>query len=181
MKATTLLVKQHTKVKGLFKKLESGKGDPSALLPELANDLGAHMAIEQQIFYPAIRSIKEDLVAESFEEHALGELALKRLLATPPSDASFKAKVTSLKELIEHHVEEEEEELFPAVEKRIDEERLEALGKQMKTAFDAAVARGFEALVPKTMAKTSADVDNKPSRAATGSAKRNGRTHHATH
>jgi len=181
MKATTLLVKQHTKVKGLFKKLESGKGDSSALLLELANDLAGHMAIEQQIFYPTVRSLKEDLISESFEEHAIAELALKRLLATSPSDATFKAKVTALKELIEHHVEEEEEDLFPVVEKKIDDAQLETLGKRMKTAFDTALERGFEALVPKTMAKTSADVDNRPSRPANGSAKRNGRTQQAAH
>lgn len=164
MKATTLLIRQHRKVEGIFKKLESGKGDARALLRELADDLAAHMAIEQEIFYPAVRSLKlkEDLVAESFEEHAVAELALKRLLATSPSASSFKAKVVTLKELIEHHVEEEEEELFPAVEKKMRDDALDELGKEMKTAFETAVERGFDSLVPKSMSTTSADVSNKP-------------------
>ena len=162
MKATSLLEKQHRKVEGIFKKLESGKGDASALLRELADDLAAHMAIEQEIFYPVVRSLAPDLVAESFEEHAMAELALKRLLATSPTASSFEAKVTTLKELIEHHVEEEEEELFPKVEKKVDADELDALGKRMKTTFDAAVERGFEALVPKSMSATSADATNKP-------------------
>jgi len=161
MKATSLLEKQHRKVEGILKKLESGKSDTSALLRELADDLAAHMAIEQQIFYPAVRSLKKGLVAESFEEHAIAELALKRLLATSPTADSFKAKVTTLKELIEHHVEEEEEELFPSVEKKIDEEALENLGKRMKAAFEAALEKGFEGLVPKSMATTTADADNR--------------------
>ncbi len=91
----------------------------------------------------------------------MAELALKRLLATPPSAVSFRAKVTTLKELIEHHVEEEEEELFPLVEKRMGDDTLLLLGKQMKVAFDAAFERGFEELVPRTMSSTSADVSNK--------------------
>jgi iron-sulfur cluster repair protein YtfE (RIC family) len=149
-------------VESIFKKLQGGRGDAPVLLRELADDLAAHMAIEQQIFYPAIRALKADLVAESFEEHAVAELALKRLLATAPSSPSFKAKVTTLKELIEHHVEEEEEELFPVVEKKVDDEELLELGKRMKTAFDNAVQQGFEALVPRTMSSTSADAANKP-------------------
>jgi iron-sulfur cluster repair protein YtfE (RIC family) len=169
MKATSLLEKQHRKVEAIFKKLESGKGDAPALLQELADDLAAHMAIEQQIFYPAVRALKEDLIAESFEEHAIAELALKRLLATSPSAPSFKAKVTTMKELIEHHVEEEEEELFPTVEKKMEEEELMDLGRRMKAAFESAVESGFESLVPRSMSSTSADASNKaaPRRAPT--------------
>ncbi|MET0595137.1 MAG: hemerythrin domain-containing protein [Polyangiaceae bacterium] len=164
MKATTLLIRQHRKVEAIFKKLESGKGDAPELLRELADDLAAHMAIEQEIFYPAVRSIeiKEDVVAESFEEHAVAELALKRLLATSPNAPSFKAKVVTLKELIEHHVEEEEEELFPAVERKMKDEQLEELGKQMKAEFESALEKGFDSLVPKSMSTTSADATNRP-------------------
>ena len=161
MKATALLEKQHRKVEGIFKKLEEGKGDGGAQVIELANDLAAHMAIEQQIFYPAIREIDPDLVAKSYQEHAVAELALKRLLATSPQDDTFKAKVTTLKELIEHHVDEEEDELFPAVEKAAGDDVLNDLGKRMKVMFDEAVLQGFEKLVPKGMGTTSADESNK--------------------
>jgi hemerythrin superfamily protein len=91
----------------------SAKEPAMQLLTELANDLAAHMAIEQQLFYPTVHSIKADLVNESYEEHSVAELALKRLLRTSPQDPLFKARVTVLKELIEHQVEEEEEDLFP--------------------------------------------------------------------
>ena len=168
MKATSLLEKQHRKAEATFKKLESGKGDASALVQELADNLAAHMAIEQEIFYPAVRALKEELVAESFEEHAIAEFVLKRLLGTSPTAPSFKAKVVALKELIEHHVEEEEEELFPAVEKKMQAEALLDLGKRMQVKFDAALAQGFESLVPKSMGTTSADLTNKPT------AKKNG-------
>ncbi|WP_437657863.1 hemerythrin domain-containing protein [Sorangium sp. So ce1182] len=157
MKATSLLEKQHRKVESLFKQLESGKSEPAPLLAELANELVAHMAIEQESFYPAVRQIKEDLILESYEEHAIAELALKRLLATDPEDISFKARVTTLKELIQHHVEEEEEELFPKVEEAVDEKRLAELGKELKAEFEQRLAEGYEALLPAGYKKTSAD------------------------
>jgi iron-sulfur cluster repair protein YtfE (RIC family) len=161
MKATTLLERQHRKVEAILKKLQSGRAGASELLQELANDLAAHMAIEQEIFYPAVRRLDEDLIAESFEEHAIAELALKRLLSVSPTAPTFAARVTALKDLIEHHVEEEEEELFPRVEKKMDQVELKELGSRMKVAFEQALERGFESLVPKTMATTSADVANK--------------------
>jgi hemerythrin superfamily protein len=159
--ATQLLTKQHRKVEGIFKKLERKHPDAEALLPELANDLAAHMAIEQELFYPAINKVDESLVLESYEEHALAEVALKRLLATDPEDDAFKARVTALKELIMHHVEEEEKELFPKVKKALGEVALRDLGKRMKTRFAEVVEEGFEAAVPRGYAKTSSDVSKR--------------------
>lgn len=161
MKATALLEQQHRKVKSIFKKLASGRSDAAPLLEELANDLVAHMAIEHEIFYPAVFSLDEDLIAEAFEEHALGELALKRLLQTDPDDETFAARVTAAKELIEHHIEEEEEELFPRVEKKLGDERLEQLGKQMKARFTEVREAGYEAIVPRGFARTLADTEKK--------------------
>jgi hemerythrin superfamily protein len=158
MEATALLERQHRHVEAVFKKLLSGHDKPRALLEDLADSLAAHMAIEQEIFYPAIHEIDEDAVRESFEEHALAEIALKRLLATDPDDPSFKARVKATQELIEHHVSEEEEELFPEVEKKLDEDRLSELGKQMKARFDEVMADGHDSVLPKGYAKTSADV-----------------------
>jgi hemerythrin-like domain-containing protein len=157
MKATSLLEDQHRKVEALFEKLESGGAD-RAVLEELANSLAAHMAIEQDIFYPAIKEVDSDLVNESFEEHSIAEVALKRLLATDSDDDSFEARVTALKELIEHHVEEEEEELFPAVEKALSAETLEKLGKVMSRRFEEVMSAGFESAVPQGFNKTSADI-----------------------
>lgn len=161
MKATTLLEQQHRKVRSLFKKLESGRSDAGPLLTELANDLIAHMVIEHEIFYPAVEALDRDLISEAFEEHALGEIALKRLLQTDPEDENFAARVTAAKELIEHHVEEEEKELFPKVEKKLGDERLEELGKQMKARFNEAREAGYETSVPKGFARTLADADKK--------------------
>jgi len=160
MKATDLLTQQHKKVKALFKKLEKGSGDAPALLEELANDLAAHMAIEHELFYPAVIDLDESMVHESFEEHALGEIAIKRLLAADPEGDDFKAKVTAARELIEHHAGEEEDELFPKVDKAIDSDRLNALGKEMKARFLEAQQQGYEQLMAKGPAKTAADSAN---------------------
>jgi hypothetical protein len=157
VKATDLLTQQHRKVKSIFKKLEHGRGDTGALLLELANDLAAHMAIEHELFYPAVGELDEFMIHESFEEHALGEIAIKRLLSADPEDEGFKAKVTAARELIEHHADEEEEELFPKVDKTIDADRLKALGKEMKARFDVLAADGYEAVLPKGYGKTLAD------------------------
>ena len=157
MKATSLLKKQHAHVRALFRKLESERGQHEAVLEELANSLAAHMAIEQEIFYPAVREVDETVIFESLEEHALAEIALKRLLATKPSDPSFQARVAATKELIEHHVKEEEEELFPEVEKALDEDVLTELGKRMKARFEQAEAEGHAAVLPEALSETSAD------------------------
>lgn len=161
MKATTLLETQHKKVKAMFKRLEGGRADPAPILVELANDLIAHMAIEHELFYPAVEAIDHTLITESFEEHSLAELALKRLLATDPGDVSFKARVVATRELIEHHVKEEEEELFPKVEKKLGDEKLETLGKQMKARFAEVREAGYEQTLPKGYKRTLADVEKK--------------------
>ncbi|HKO90450.1 MAG TPA: hemerythrin domain-containing protein [Polyangiaceae bacterium] len=161
MKATKLLETQHREVKSLFKRLERDGSDQQVALEELANSLAAHMTVEQDIFYPAIRRVAEELVNESYEEHALAEVALKRLLTTAPEERAFKARLTALEALIDHHVQEEEEAIFPQVEAALDEEALEQLGRSMQERFDEVFEGGFEAALPKGWAKTSADIAKK--------------------
>lgn len=142
MKATELLKQQHDEVEAIFKKLEKGEGNAEAHLKKLADSLAGHMVIEQELFYPAVMKVKEDLVREGYEEHAVARFALKRLMKTDPNDENFKAKVTTLKEIIEHHVDEEEEDLFPKAEKLLGESS-ESLCGEMKTLFDKTVKIGF--------------------------------------
>jgi hemerythrin superfamily protein len=143
MKATQLLRAQHRDAKKLLVALENGKSADKATVEKLVTALGAHMVIEQEIFYPAVKAIKPDLVLESFEEHAGAQTMMERLLKTEPGDESFTARVTTLKEMIQHHVEEEEEDLFPAVEKKMDAGELKALGDQMEKRFAEVKAEGF--------------------------------------
>lgn len=154
MKATDLLKQQHRTVEALFAKIEAGD---SSALQDLASALAAHMAIEQDIFYPAVSEVDEDTVLESFEEHSVAEVALKRALATDPEDDSFDARVKVLKELIAHHVEEEEEELFPEVEKSLGKAELERLGEDMEARFDEVLSRGYQNILPNNFEETTAD------------------------
>lgn len=155
MKATDLLEKQHRRAEAAFKKLEAGKSDPAPILQQLADELTAHMVIEEKLFYPAVRKLAEDMVFESFEEHAIASFALARLLSCDADDPRFKARVVALKELIEHHVEEEEEELFPKVDAKMDEAANERLGAQMKAVFDDQVALGWATVLKRAPASAS--------------------------
>ena len=143
MKATALLTKQHQEVRAIFKQLEKGNGQSRALLAKLATNLAAHMVIEQELFYPAVLKVKEDLILESYEEHEVARFALERLLKTPVSDRTFMAKVITLKEIIEHHVEEEEEDIFPASEKALGG-RSDDLCTKMKARFEETKSGGYQ-------------------------------------
>lgn len=157
MKATQLLKQQHREVEKIFQAIESGQGDLMESVEKLADALVAHSAIELQLFYPAVQKIDSDLIMESFEEHAVVEVGLERLLAVDPTHPSFKAKMTVLKELIEHHLDEEEKELFPKVEKSMSGDELEALGTDMETMFNEVMEEGHEATLSKKVPKTTAD------------------------
>lgn len=161
MNAIELLEKQHRTVEGIFSKLEHARSASAALALELANHLAAHMAIEQEIFYPAIQEVDPDMIQESLEEHALAELAIKRLLMTDPGDEAYKARVVAAKELIEHHVEEEEEDLFEKVKKAMAPEQLEQLGIVMKRRYLQVLAAGYGEVVPPRFSTTSADVSRR--------------------
>jgi hypothetical protein len=146
MKATTLLTKQHQEVSRLFNAIESAKNasDKRALFLELASNLVAHDAIERQLFYPACEEITglNDELGEALVEHGVIEFSLYQAheaLGRP--DFDFKCKV--LQEMVEHHVEEEQDEFFPSVEKTLGDELLEALGEEMEEAFEDARSEDF--------------------------------------
>lgn len=143
--ATDLLTDQHRQLERIFDELESANGSASTLLRTLANDLAAHMTIEERLFYPAVRKLDEGLILEGLEEHAMGRFALERLLATTPGHEAFKARVKALKELMVNHHKEEERDLFPKARKAMSKEAQRALGERMKALFDETVQRGYKA------------------------------------
>jgi hemerythrin-like domain-containing protein len=139
VEATKLLKKQHDEVKELFKQFEAAEeeSEKQELFEQIADDFAAHGEIEEKIFYPAVYvgPLKEKL-QEAVEEHLAAKRVAADLLDMEPSDEQFDAKMTVLKELIEHHVEEEEGELFPLVRQNFAREELEALGDQMEQMFE---------------------------------------------
>lgn len=146
MKATDLLKKQHREVKALFKKVEKTEdaGQRRQLLDQIAEALKMHTRIEEEIFYPAIRGLgtkkAEEMIDEAFEEHHVVDLVLAELPSVDPEDERFAAKMTVLSELVEHHVEEEEEEMFKLAQKLGDDE-LKSLAERMQAAVGGAGSR----------------------------------------
>lgn len=143
MDPTQLLKKQHREVENLFKKIEKTEdaGERRELLRELSQNLELHMRIEETMFYPAVREVEskkaEQMVLEAYEEHAVVKLVVAQLPEVNVEDERFEAKMTVLQELIEHHVEEEEKEMFKLAKKLGDEE-LDELGDRMMAEVEAA-------------------------------------------
>jgi hemerythrin superfamily protein len=142
MKATDLLKKQHKEVKALFKEIEDTEGarERRQLMNEIATALEGHTVIEEEMFYPAVRGLEtqkaEEMVLEAFEEHHVVKLVLAELPNVDPEDERFEAKMTVLSELVDHHADEEEKEMFKLASK-LGKDELEALGEQMEQRFEA--------------------------------------------
>ena len=119
--ALDLLKADHDRVKALFREFESlkGKDDEDSrkieLVDEICYELTLHSMIEEEIFYPAVREadVDEDLLDEAEVEHASAKDLIGQIQSMSPDDDLYDAKVTVLGEYINHHVEEEEGEMFP--------------------------------------------------------------------
>ena len=138
MNAITLLKNDHKTVEDLFKRFE--KLGPRAhkskqdVVERIIRELSIHAAIEEMIFYPAIREASDDMVKESLEEHHIVKWVLSELEKMPADHERFDAKVTVLMENVRHHVEEEESDLFPKVTKMFEKADLDELGDAMAQA-----------------------------------------------
>jgi hemerythrin superfamily protein len=134
--AIEILMDDHKRVKKLFKEFDKMKdkgevADKEALVEEICAELSMHAEIEEEKFYPAAREAidDDDMMNEAEVEHASAKDLIAQLQAMDPSDEMYDAKVTVMGEYVDHHVEEEEKEMFPKVKKaKID---LETLGEEM--------------------------------------------------
>ena len=140
MNAFTLLKNDHQKVAGILEKLEEtterALKTREELFAQLKNELDIHANIEETIFYPVLEKAEEsrDIALEAFEEHRIVKQLLAELEASSKDDEEWTAKFTVLKENIEHHVEEEEGEMFKKARKVLSEEEIETLGTRMEKA-----------------------------------------------
>jgi hemerythrin superfamily protein len=147
MDAIEMLKTQHREVESLFKKYDE-KGDAAErgkqqVFEALADALAMHAAIEEKHFYPAIKVKRtEDILLEALEEHLGIKRVIADLLKIDSSDETFDAKVKVLKEQVEHHVEEEESDLFPKVKKIFDAQELTAIAEQMQGTMKTLKAKG---------------------------------------
>ncbi len=137
-------------MKSLFKKLESTDNARMRrqLMTEITRNLEAHTTIEEEIFYPAVQGLEtrkaEEMVHEAYEEHHVVKLVLAEMPRVNPEDERFEAKMTVLSELVEHHVEEEEKEMFKLAQK-LGKDELNELGEQMEERFEAVRGKAAEA------------------------------------
>jgi hemerythrin superfamily protein len=137
-----LLEHDHEKLKHLLDRLEGtstrGAKTRERVIEEIHRELEVHTAIEEELVYPAIREAAsdtegEELHFEMVEEHFLaGEVELPRMLDTSADSDEFTAKCVVLKELVTHHIEEEESRLFSRARELCDEETLVDLGRRVE-------------------------------------------------
>ena len=148
MDAIALLRQDHRAVEKLFKQFE--KAGPRAhktrrdVVERVIRELAVHAAIEEQVFYPAVREAvpdTEDEVLESLEEHHIVKWTLAELDGMDPEHERFVPKMTVLMESVRHHVDEEENELFPQVRAALSRKQLAELGEAMAEAKRTAPTR----------------------------------------
>ena len=138
MNAFQLLKEDHQKVSGLFQQLEPtterAEKTRTELFAKLKEELDVHAKVEETIFYPAIKQAAEtrEIVLEGFEEHHVIKMLLKELESLPVDTEQWSAKLKVLQENVEHHVEEEEGEMFQKARQVLTEEQIDDLGARME-------------------------------------------------
>jgi hemerythrin superfamily protein len=142
MNAIDLLKADHERVKGILSQLsestERGVKKRTELLNKLEMEISIHTRLEEEILYPAYKKAggkeQDVMYYEAKEEHrTVDSLVLPDLKHTDPSTPEFAGRVKVVKELLEHHIEEEETEMFPQAKKLLGKAELEELGTQMET------------------------------------------------
>jgi hemerythrin superfamily protein len=138
MNALEVLKQDHQKVKGLFKEATGSldQNKRKELFDKIDTELEIHAHIEETVFYPALETHEElkDMVAEALEEHQEVKIMLEELEELGSESHDFGSKLQELIESVEHHVEEEEGEMFPKVREVFDESQLEQLGQELESA-----------------------------------------------
>jgi hemerythrin superfamily protein len=130
-----LLKQDHREVHQLFQKIEDSSDSAiktrEKTYKQLARELTMHASLEERIVYPRLRQLEklEETVREGIEEHHVAEQLMEEIAQMPADDEQWMAKVTVLKEMIEHHVEEEEKELFPKAAKALQKDEINELGQ----------------------------------------------------
>ena len=135
MDCLELLKDQHGEAKQLFKQLEKAEGSKAQQLwTALKSKLTMHEQLEETHFYPELKKEKaaQEIVLEAYQEHHVMDVLIEEISALGPDDEEFHPKITVLQENTEHHIEEEEGELFPKVRKIWDKPKREEVGRKME-------------------------------------------------
>jgi hypothetical protein len=146
MDALTLLKTDHRKMRTLLDQLEStterGVRTREQLFAQIKGELMVHEAIEEEIFYPELKAHPKakDIVLEAYEEHHVVDLLMGELEALSVDDESWGAKALVMKENVEHHMAEEEGDMFKKAEQVFDATELDDLGRRMAERKQSAAA-----------------------------------------
>ncbi len=148
MDALELLKTDHDRMKELLTRgeetTERAEKGRTELFATIKRELTIHEQIEEEIFYPALRDHPNarDIVLEGYEEHHVVDTILGEMERVPVTDETWTAKFKVAKENIEHHIQEEESEMFSAARKVFDRDELEQLGTRMAELKQAATELG---------------------------------------
>jgi len=135
MDALELIKQDHKRLKKLLEEtLEAQGTDREARMDHLRTELVAHERMEEEVFYPRLKQEQKarEEVLEGYEEHHVADVLLDELLEVPAETDLWKAKVKVLKENVEHHMDEEESELFKKARSVLNRDELEQLGARME-------------------------------------------------
>lgn len=137
MNAIELLKKDHDVVDKLFQQVKANEdGDNTAVFEQIKNELDIHAHIEEKVFYPVLIEKGDEelkkITLEGIEEHRQAKMFLREISALTDDSEKFMPKLTVLMEDIEHHVQEEEGEMFEMVKEQFDQQTLEELGAALE-------------------------------------------------
>ena len=141
MNAVDILTKDHREVDALIATLEqAGDSTSSATnyqstFQQFVTALSIHMQAEEEIFYPAMRNVEgeEELVVEAYDEHNEVKGLLLQMKSLDPSSTEFQENLKQVKMGIQHHVSEEEGEMFPDAQEKLGDDRLREIGQKIMT------------------------------------------------
>lgn len=138
MNITELLEKDHRKVEQLFEQIEKTKSTArrSELFEKLWGEFSLHATAEEEVVYPAFEMLREteEKMSHAYEEHQGARQIFAKLGRLNPEDDRWMEMCDELKQEIEHHVKEEEEEIFPRAEEALTDQRLKEIGQQFQEA-----------------------------------------------
>lgn len=151
MNAVDLLEQQHKEALAMMKELESSEPGTKRkqLFSKLQAALTGHMAIEEEVFYPAVISASSkdgEPIAEGYEEHVVARVALDRCVRSIGQERLFQVRIGVLKELVNHHIKEERSSILPMARKAFSKDELSELGALMAKRYaDAEVGTELRA------------------------------------
>ena len=152
--AVAFLTAQHREIEALCDQLsEAGPGHGRAkLMARVVHLAEGHLAIEEEVFYPAAKSVGKAMVLKCLEEHGMIKAVNAKLHAIGDDDDTLVAKVAVLKDTLRRHFKEEEKHFFPMVKEALDDKRMAALGASLEQAWERFNSQPFAVKLPQKRA-----------------------------